>query len=550
MSILPAPALLGAPEKFVSWNSDQAEALLCAIDSPKRFVGLVLPTGAGKSLVAAMLHVLSGKRTAILTSTKALQDQINREFQSLNLVTAMGQSAYECLAVRPGGELHGSVESPTTCDKGPCRARVKCGMKEFGCLYYDTLRKAKSAPLVVTNYAYWMTQHRYAQGLGNIEVLVLDEAHDAPGELAGFLNTELRTSDVKNALNTTLPPDPEDAAMPDRIETWKRWAKIHATRLEKSINSSGREDEDEAGVSGTPVVSQKDIGRRIRLTHLLRTLTMIGGMDPEEWLVRKELDRTVFDPVWVAGYAERTLFNGIPKIVLMSATFRPKTADLLGLDRADIEFYEAKSGFNKSRRPVYVVTSAPRVDHRMDDLGFNKWMGLINNILDARTDRKGIIHTISYKRRNEIMQGSRHRTRMMSHDRENTRQVIEEFKRAPAGTILVSPSVTTGYDFPFAECEFQIVCKVPFPDSRDPIMKARQLEDPDYGAYMAMQELVQAVGRGMRAPSDRCETFIVDAHSVWFLSKYRDLAPRWFHEAIKKIDLLPQPLPKLEDSNA
>lgn len=547
MSILPAPALIGAPEKFADWNPDQAEALLTAIDSPKRFVGLVLPTGSGKTLIGPMLRYLTGKRVAILTSTKALQDQIQRDGFS-ELMVAMGQSAYECLAVRPGGELAGSVESPTTCDKGPCRAKVRCSLKDLGCLYYDTLRKAKTAPLVVTNYAYWMTQYRYGQGLGNFDILVLDEAHAAPDELAGLLNTELRFSDIKNALNTTPPPHPKpDTPMPEQMAGWKQWARIHAGRLERQLNRTGNEEEDSAGVSGTPVISPRDIGRHIRLTHLLRVLQMIGAMDPDMWLVHNEIDRAVFDPVWVAGYAESTLFKGVPKVVLMSATFRPKTADLLGLDRADMEFYEARSGFDKARRPVYVMPSAPRVDHRMDDLGFNKWMGLINNILDSRTDRKGIIHTISYKRRNEIVRLSRHRDRMLSHDRENTRQVIEEFKRAPAGTILVSPSVTTGYDFPFTECEFQIVCKVPFPDSRDPVLKARTEEDRDYGAYMAMQELVQAIGRGMRASTDSCESFIVDAHAVWFLSKYRDLAPKWFHEAIKKIDLLPAPLPKLED---
>lgn len=548
--LLPAPNLLGAPDRFKSWNPDQAEALLCAIDSPKRFVGLVLPTGSGKTLVSVMAHILTGKRTAILTSTKALQDQIIRDFHSIGIKTAMGQSAYECLAVRPGGELHGSVESPATCDRGPCRARVTCSMKESGCLYYDALRTAKMAPLLVTNYAYWMTQYRHGQGLGQFDVLILDEAHAVPDELAGFLNTELRHSDVKNALNTTLPPAPSPSTpMCDQIAAWTTWAKIHAQRLGRALEEGKPVDGEENGVAGAAVTS-RDIGRLIRLTHLHRTLELIAKMDPEMWIVHGEIDRTVFDPVWVAGYAENTLFRNIPKIVLMSATFRPKTAELIGLDKADVEMYEARSGFDRRRRPVYVCTNAPRVDHRMDESGFNKWRALIDNILDARKDRKGIIHTISYKRRNQIVQSSRHRDRMLSHDRENTRQVIEQFKTAPAGTILVSPSVTTGYDFPFEECEFQIICKVPFPDSRDPILAARTAEDRDYGAYMAMQELVQAVGRGMRAPTDSCETFLVDAHGIWFLSKYRDLAPKWFHEAVTRIDVLPSPLPKLGESNA
>lgn len=544
--LLPAPTLLGAPERFATWNKDQAEALLCAIDSPKRFVGLVLPTGAGKSLVGAMLHVLTGKRLAYLTSTKGLQDQMGREFKSLGLVDAKGQSAYECLAVRPGGELAGSIESPATCDRGPCRAKVRCSMKDAGCLYYDTVRAAKLAPMLVTNYAYWMTQYRYGQGLGHFDILVLDEAHAAPDELSGFLNTELRHSDVKSLLNTTLPASARpDMPMVELIATWNVWAGIHAKRLEAQLERSGgdvSDSESDTGVSGSYVPRAKDIGRHIRLTHLLRVLQQIEKMVPTDWITHTEIDRTVFDPVWVAGYGESALFRNVPKVVLMSATFRPKTADLMGLDKADIEFYEARSGFDPKRRPVYVCAGAPRVDHRITDDGLKAWMSMINNILDARPDQKGVIHTVSYKRRNDLVQHSRHSGRMMSHDRENTRQVIEEFKRAPAGTVLVSPSVTTGYDFPHDECRFQIITKIPFPDSRDPILKARQQEDPDFGAYLMMQQLVQAVGRGMRAADDYCETFIVDGHAVWVLSKYRDLAPRWFHEAVKKVDVLPSPL--------
>jgi hypothetical protein len=40
-------------------------------------------------------------------------------------------------------------------------------------------------------------------------------------------------------------------------------------------------------------------------------------------------------------------------------------------------------------------------------------------------------------------------------------------------------------------------------------------------------------------------TFIVDAHAGWFLSKNADLAPRWFRRAISRLDTLPAPPPPL-----
>jgi Rad3-related DNA helicase len=61
-----------------------------------------------------------------------------------------------------------------------------------------------------------------------------------------------------------------------------------------------------------------------------------------------------------------------------------------------------------------------------------------------------------------------------------------------------------------------------------------------------MVTLVQASGRGCRAPDDRCETFVVDDQVEWFMTKYRRFAPRWFLDAyVPNVVVTPRPLPKL-----
>jgi len=99
-----------------------------------------------------------------------------------------------------------------------------------------------------------------------------------------------------------------------------------------------------------------------------------------------------------------------------------------------------------------------------------------------------------------------------------------------------------------SQCEFQIIVKIPFPDGRDPVTAARSLVDRKYPAHLAMQTLVQSVGRGMRAADDRCETFVTDAHASWFLSKHSDLAPKWFRKAVKRLDagMVPQCPPPVD----
>jgi Rad3-related DNA helicase len=118
--------------------------------------------------------------------------------------------------------------------------------------------------------------------------------------------------------------------------------------------------------------------------------------------------------------------------------------------------------------------------------------------------------------------------------------VIELFRNSGPGTILVSPSVGTGYDFPQDDCRWQFMTKIPFePPSK--IVKAREADDPEYRSYQAMQALVQAFGRDMRSKTDWSERFIGDDHLEWFLPRYGHLAPRSFHAFFRRVSVVPQP---------
>ena len=174
-------------------------------------------------------------------------------------------------------------------------------------------------------------------------------------------------------------------------------------------------------------------------------------------------------------------------------------------------------------------------------------MRRIDQIISARLDRKGIIHTTSYERRNLVLTYSEHRAIMLANDSNNTRTTVERFRRAAPPSVLVSPSLTTGWDLPYEDCEYAIIGKIPFPDTRSPITKARTEEDEDYGPYTAMQIIVQASGRGMRSAEDQCEVFILDENWRWFWPKYKKFAPKWFAESVRRRPPLtiPNPLPKL-----
>jgi Rad3-related DNA helicase len=109
--------------------------------------------------------------------------------------------------------------------------------------------------------------------------------------------------------------------------------------------------------------------------------------------------------------------------------------------------------------------------------------------------------------------------------------------------ILLSPSVVTGWDFPYRDCEYQILAKVPFPDTRSSIMKARIEATEHYREHLTATAIEQMAGRVMRADDDQGETFIVDGHMRWFIRRANELGlfSESFNEAIQWVDEPPPP---------
>lgn len=145
-------------------------------------------------------------------------------------------------------------------------------------------------------------------------------------------------------------------------------------------------------------------------------------------------------------------------------------------------------------------------------------------------------------------ENSQHRGIMIAGSGSDLTNAIEQFRRAKPPALLVSPSIEEGFDFPYTDCEYIAIPKMPFPDTRSAIMRARIKATDRYRDHLTMKRLVQASGRGMRAKDDQCEVAIFDNHARWFLWRNSDLAPQSFLDAITytKGMRLPRPLPKLK----
>jgi Rad3-related DNA helicase len=186
----------------------------------------------------------------------------------------------------------------------------------------------------------------------------------------------------------------------------------------------------------------------------------------------------------------------------------------------------------------------------MTDGQVRVWMNRIDAIITGRPNWKGIIHTRSYERAQHIYATSRHRGIMIAHGRSNAREVVARFKAAKAPCVLVSPVMEEGYDFPYDECRYQIIVKVPFVDTRSLITQARAASDKGYLNYLTALSLIQMVGRGMRAEDDSCETFIIDDHWDWFrpTADKMGLWPRWFKASFKRHPGVPKAMMERENA--
>lgn len=447
------------------------------------------------------------------------------DFESIGMVDVRGRNAYYCRMEQDG----------TKCDHAPCVIGYgKCGMKDHGgCDYYDHLKIAQYAKLVVTNYAYWMAIHEYGDGLGDFDIMVCDEAHNTPDVVSDFLTETFDLSDP--FVRSLMPYSPSEMDIPD----WALWAGKAADTVDlemqkiKDIASEGR---------GLPRALRKTYARMLMIHKSLEAVTCVD----KTWVVDVSPSRISFAPIWPTKYCEQALFKGIPKIILTSATVNAKTCDMLNIDPDDNDIREYPHPFPRENRLLMHIPTV-RMNHNTTDLDMEKWVNRIDQILTSRQDRKGIIHTVSYKRRDYLLTHSRFVMNMVTHSSGNAEFIVNKFKNMSPPAVLVSPSVTTGYDFPDDLCRFQIIGKLAYPDTRSKIVQARTKLDDEYSPYAAAQQLVQAVGRSVRHESDHAENFIIDDNIEWFMTRYKHLMPKWFREAFVQVSTIPKPPSRLEE---
>jgi Rad3-related DNA helicase len=166
-------------------------------------------------------------------------------------------------------------------------------------------------------------------------------------------------------------------------------------------------------------------------------------------------------------------------------------------------------------------------------------------VIRPRRDRHGVIHAGSYKRMRMIADYLARQDLgipIFAPEARHLGRTLDDFRCVRGGAVLISPAVTTGVDLPGRECEYQILSKVPVPDTRAGIAKARFKRIRGYKNAHIMQTIVQAAGRGVRRlPDDACEFFILDDYAYRFLQDNERFAPDYFLDSVHFTSAVPPP---------
>lgn len=517
-----SPQELGFPESFTSFRDAQVEAIEHILTSEKRFTGIGAPPGCGKTGISYAIAKLLGGRTVILTSTLGLQDQ---HAQFPDIADIRGRSNYSCWE---GG----------TCEDG---GRMGCGDKG-GCPYLGAFKAQNDSDIVVTSYAYWLAVHEKGQGIRQPDTLICDEAGLADSWLSRALDFTISEKECREAGVRMAPPPGEDldgwVGRADRV--WvaakARYAGLKATAVPRSGGARDRLARDLRK-------AESFVDRSERLAKLDSNWVCTredGTDDGRQWR---------FECIWPGKYREK-LFRWVPRVILMSATLRPKTLNLLGIARADCDFREWGRQFPAANGPVLYIPTV-RVNHRLSGEDELRWLKRSDEIVKLYPDRRGLSHTVSYDRAKKHAAflrecGSKHivLNGAADIDNQNARQAFEQHVNGPIDSHLISPSFGTGWDFKKTAAEYQIIAKIPTKDMRSKVMTARREKDRGYEDYLAAQDLVQACGRINREHDDLGTTYITDNSWEWFKNKASDHLPRWYR--VRREEEIPPPLPKIK----
>ena len=501
---------------FESPRCDQLETVsevIEAIEKGYRFIVLEAGTGTGKSAIAYTLSSIY-ESSYILTVTKQLQDQYVSDFNSLALVK--GRANFRC-----------SRDSALSCDEGKCIIEGEaCENPKEDCDYYRQKFEALNSKTVISNYHYMFLELNYVGDFTKRQLMILDEAHNLENTLMSQLKLEFSVDELKDYLKFEITDEILYELENGDFDVWILF-------IQEVRDNFIRELEKIIDVD-RPHLIEKISFLKQQISDCNRFIDNIR-YDPYSWVFDYSQDYGIieFKPLKIDNYASNTLLRYAEVCIFLSASILDYEffSKCLGIDKSDIYAIRRKSPFDMSKNPIKSLEEYD-LSHKCINENAPKTVGIVKSILDKHKDEKGIIHTVSGRCKDYLINALKDE-RLIDHTTQNRAEILEEFKKSEEPLVLISPSMNEGVDLPGDLCRFQIIYKLPYPDLADKQIRMRANADEDWYDYKTSLALVQTYGRGMRFADDRCVTYFIDSRISQFVKNDRFL-PDSFKELFEK----------------
>jgi Rad3-related DNA helicase len=519
-----------------SYRGTQEQALADIRDALAEGNEVVLvrtPTGSGKSLLAravAGCGATPGEVSAeepigaYYTTPQVSQlDDVASDplLEDLNIIRGKNNSS----CILPG-------ETSTPVNRAPCvrEREFDCQVKHR-CPYFSDRAIAANRSIAAMTLAYFM-QTAGSDVFGMRDVVVIDEAHGLGDWAEMYAAIDLGPE--------TVPPwnDVKPGAIDD-LDDAAEYAQYLVTICNRGLET----------LRGNAELSPEEVEKRDRLTELRSELSWFveDYEDPESpttWVVDQpdgEGTPVTIKPMAPERYLKHTVWDRGRTFVLLSATILNKEAFCagVGLDPANVALVDVPHTFPVENRPLYDVTQGKMTYERRDET-LPDIARILVRLMQRHPDEKGLVHCHSYAIQEQLASllgefGVSPRVR--SHDKNDRDGQLEAWKRSDDPTVFLSVKMEEALDLEGELCRWQLLCKAPYPNTRDSRV-AHRLEEGQWAWYYrtALRTVIQACGRVVRSPDDYGATYLADSSLVDLFERARTDMPDWFAEQVDRME--------------
>lgn len=532
-----------------------AQNILDELKSGTRHIILDAPTGSGKSIIAGWVadqyykfnHDKSvsehSGRVGIITKNINLQSQYTKDFPTIGNLS--GKNNYSC-AVNKGGYY---LDAACVIARDFSCMKRKNDTLEGVCEYlFNRTRWMDYSNVRLTNFSFMIKAcSSICTGKNFNDLMIIDEFHELPMAMLEHSHLVFDYTGVKTLLSIAKNKTAIRSAIDETNKIIMK-AKIYTPSLDSDRAVFGQNSamfsslydyfsdeikklKTEAADQDRPLTSiekakiSQFVTARNEAGEYGDMYTVITSAAKSSKFVRYNGGIKAIYPGDVAYYS---IFRKGKQFVHMSATPCDIATYVKQLRLGNnYKVIKMDSEFEIHNRQVYYAPI-----QKIDTIG-KTIVDSIDLIVNEYAGQRGLIHTASYARAEEYVKQSKYKSRMVIPTSRS--EIDAAMKSTRKDLIIVSPAVSTGYDFKDDLCRFQVVMKVPYKAIGDDWMKAIYDYNRQFYFNMALTEVIQMCGRGVRNKEDYCTTYILDQRFGGVLHYQKDSIPDWFMQSIIKL---------------